>query len=301
MLVLLLFVPFKVPAAEKIPVAILLSHDSPPYRQALEGFRARLADFSANIAYQVLTVEQEDGLAEARAELKNNPPRLILALGTLATRAAIAESPAVPVVATLILDAGELKGVANATGVTLDFPMHVQWSWFRRLLPRARTLGVLYDPAVGRGAYREMEKLAAADGVKLVPAEAPTPEALPEALRSLPSSIDALLALGESRILSPQTAREILLYSFRNRVPFIGLSSSWVKAGGLYALDRDYADMGRQCADMAGAILKGGVRASEIPPARPRKTLYAINLKTAEHMKLEFPDEVVRDAAEVFR
>jgi putative ABC transport system substrate-binding protein len=280
-------------------VAVLLSHDATPYRQALEGFQARLAEQAGEIVYEKWVVDREERLAEALAHLEKKPPKLILTLGTPATRAVIAENDAVPIVATLIIDTGDLKG-ANATGVGLEFPMETQWRWFRRLLPKVRGLGVLFDPASGRRRYRELEKLAGDDRVELAPAETPTPEYLPEALKSLPSSLDALWGLGESRVLSPQTAREILLYSFRNRIPFIGLSNSWVKAGGLYALDRDYLDLGRQCAEMANAILKGAP-VSSIPPATPRKVLYSINLKTAEHMKLEFPEEIVRGAQEVFR
>lgn len=280
-------------------VAVLLSHEAAPYQQTLEGFQARLAEQAGAIAYETWTVEQDERLAEALAHLEKKPPKLILALGTLATRAVVAQNYSVPVVSTLILDAADIKG-ANATGVSLEFPMDTQWRWFRRLLPKVRSLGVLFDPAGGRRRYRELEKLAGDERLELSPAETPTPEYLPEALKNLPSSLDALWGLGESRILSPQTAREILLYSFRNRIPFIGLSNSWVKAGSLYALDRDYRDLGQQCAEMAYAVLKGAP-ASSITPTTPRKVLYSINLKTAEHMKLEFSEEILRGAQEVFR
>ncbi|NJD07220.1 MAG: hypothetical protein FIA97_12100 [Methylococcaceae bacterium] len=182
----------------------------------------------------------------------------------------------------------------------MDFPVTTQWQWLKRLLGNVRAFGVLYDPALGTDDVEELKRLAGRDNVALEAAGGSVPEALPDALKQLPSTIGALWGLGESRLLSPQTAREILLYSFRNRVPLVGLSSSWVKAGALYALDRDYDDLGRQCAEFADQILKGKP-ASSIPPATPRRVLYSLNLKTAEHMKLEFPDEVIRNAAEVFR
>jgi putative ABC transport system substrate-binding protein len=286
-------------AASRQTIAVLFSHEAPPYQQALEGFQSRLSEQGLEASYDRWSVEGDEQLAAALARIEKNPPKLILALGTRATRAAIAAHYATPIVATLIFDAGELKGAANATGVTLEFPIETQWHWFKRLLPQVRNLGVLYDPTQGRRYYRELEKQAANERVELTPAEAPAPEYLPDALKSLPSSLDALWGLGESRVLSPQTAREILLFSFRNRVPFIGLSSSWVKAGSLYALDRDYSDLGRQCADMAASIFKGAP-VSSLPPTAPRKVIYSLNLKTAEHMKLEFSDEIVRNAHEVF-
>ncbi len=95
-------------------------------------------------------------------------------------------------------------------------------------------------------------------------------------------------------------AQAILLYSFRNRMPFSGLSASWVKAGALYALERDYEDMGAQCAEMAEKVARGR-RPASLPPAKPRKVVYTLNLKTAEHLKLSLPPELVEGAAEVYR
>lgn len=281
-------------------VAVLLSHDAPPYRDALEGFKAQLTHLGVQPGYREWVVEQPDQLATALAQVEQQKPNLILSLGTVATQAIADRHLATPVVATLIFNAASLRASANVTGVGLDFPVTTQWQWFKRLLGNVRVFGVLYDPALGTDDVEELKRLAGRDNVALEAAGGSAPESLPEALKHLPPNIGALWGLGESRLLSPQTAREILLYSFRNRVPLIGLSSSWVKAGALYALDRDYQDLGHQCAEFADQILKGKP-ASSIPPATPRRVLYSINLKTAEHMKLEFPEEVIRNAAEVYR
>mgnify|MGYP000844861521 CR=1 FL=1 len=84
------------------------------------------------------------------------------------------------------------------------------------------------------------------------------------------------------------------------KVPLAGLSASWVKAGALYALDRDYLDIGNQCGDIAGKIL-GGTSASSLAPIFPRKVTYSVNLKTAGAMNLELPQDVVRGATHIFQ
>jgi putative ABC transport system substrate-binding protein len=81
---------------------------------------------------------------------------------------------------------------------------------------------------------------------------------------------------------------------------FSGLSASWVKAGALYALERDYEDLGAQCAEMALKVLDG-TRASALPPVMPRKVGYALNARTAEHLKLRLTPELLDGAVEVFR
>jgi putative ABC transport system substrate-binding protein len=126
-----------------------------------------------------------------------------------------------------------------------------------------------------------------------------TPRDIPGALNRLAGAVDVLWGLADHVVLSPETAQPLLLFSLRNRIPFVGLSASWAKAGALYALDRDYGDLGAQCGELAMAILDGRPPES-LPPASPRKVVYAINLKTARHMKITLPDGLVRGAAEVF-
>ena len=68
--------------------------------------------------------------------------------------------------------------------------------------------------------------------------------------------------------MTPQTAEPILLSTLKNKIPLVGLSSSWVKAGALYALDRDYVDIGLQSGELAGQTTEWSQReiaSSRIP------------------------------------
>ena len=89
------------------------------------------------------------------------------------------------------------------------------------------------------------------------------------------------------------------MFSFRNRIPLIGLSSAWVKAGSLFSLERDYNDVGAQAAELALKIA-GGVSPSSLPPQTPRKAGYVLNRRTAEHMKLELPEGMIDGADRTF-
>ena len=100
-------------------------------------------------------------------------------------------------------------------------------------------------------------------------------------------------------VINAETARSVLLFSFRNRLPFFGLSTAWVKAGALFSLERDYRDIGHQCADLTTAILHGQAPAN-LPPQSPRKVLYCLNRRTAEQMKVEFPASLWRQAKTVY-
>lgn len=282
-------------------ILVLQSHDSLPYQQTLEGFKTSLATHGVNADYEVHIVSN-DTEAEAFWRLKQNrPPTLILTLGTPATRASLALEHSIPMVAGLLLDTAELRKNPNATGVGLNFPATLQWLWFRRLLPEARQVVLIYDPLHGSALFQSLQQLARTDGVTLTPAPASEPEDLAIVMQNLPAQFDALWVLDSTAAFNPATVRELLLYSFRNRTPLIGLSAQWVKAGAFYALDWDYADLGAQSAELAWNILQNGATPTSLPPHEARKVRAVLNTKTAEHMKLQVSDHWLSEIGEVFQ
>jgi putative ABC transport system substrate-binding protein len=60
--------------------------------------------------------------------------------------------------------------------------------------------------------------------------------------------------------------KALLLFSFRHKLPLIGLSEAWVQAGALYALDWDYRELGAFCGRLALRQLPGARVATPTPP-----------------------------------
>lgn len=126
-----------------------------------------------------------------------------------------------------------------------------------------------------------------------------SPRQLPAALEALAHRTDALWGIPDQLVITPQTARYLLLFSFRNRIPFIGLSPAWVKAGALFSLEWDYRDIGLQCAGQALQIL-GGAPTEDVPVQAPRQVRYVLNRRTAEQMKISLPASLEKAAARVY-
>lgn len=278
----------------------MISNDSAPYRETLGGFQEYLrrqglqSDFSIyNLNDNAMTAEK------AVQEIRKNRAGLILTLGTLATEASLEKIRDMPVVAGLILKANKVNNTDNATGVILEFPLETQFKMIRRVLPEVKTVGVIYNPKENKEMIRAASKVARDMGLSLDAQEVNTPQDLPPALEKLANSADVLWGVADNLVLTAQTAKHILLFSYRNKIPFIGLSSTWVKSGALYSLDRDYADIGIQCGEMAIKILQGST-AGSIPPAVPRKVIYSVNLKTAQYMKLNIPEAVIKNAHQIY-
>ncbi len=284
----------------KPAVVVLISHDAAPYREALGGFERSLAQRGIDVDLDVVALQGDaTKVAPAMLKAKRDGAVLVFAMGLVAAQAALAENSDIPLVAGLILSADPLKKRANSTGVVLEIPMNLQFEWLQRLMPPDTTVGVLYNPAQNRQKIQAAEGAAREMGLKLVTFQVDTPQTLPDVLETVAKRVDVLWGIPDSVVVSPETAKTLLVYSFRNRIPFIGLSSAWVKAGALFALDWDYQDVGSQCGEMAVRILKGA-RAGSIPPESARRITYSVNLKTAREMRVVLKESVISGAANVY-
>lgn len=281
-------------------IAVLVSSKDAPYGEALKGFQGFLRKQARETDFEVYELEgNADNAHVAVQKIEQGGVRMVVTLGSLATEAALREISDLPIVACMVLRTDSLTRAPNATGVGLEFPLETQFSWLQRLLPQARSIGVLYNPDENGRRVEDAARIAKKLGLRLDAQEVDEPQEIPAALNSLSKNADVLWGVADKLALSPLVAKNILLFSFRNRIPFIGLSSTWVKAGALYSLDWDYADIGAQCGELAVRVLEGAPPSS-IPPASPRKVMYSLNLVIARQLKIKFSDEIVRGAQHVY-
>lgn len=280
-------------------VLVLLGQDAAPYQEALEGLRRTLRRNELPIEVEVEALQGDAEKArDAVRRARETGVTLLMTLGSVATQAAVRDAAGIPIIAGLILNTEDLGTSRNATGVVLEFPVETEFRFLQRLLPRQKRIAVLYNSPENQNRVDAAGRTARALGMSLRARRLESPRDLPEALDSLSGEAEVLWGVADQVVLNPQTAQPILLFSLRHRIPFVGLSLTWVKAGALYALDRDYADIGAQCGELALRIMQGTPPAA-IPPVPPRKVLYALNLKTARHLNIDIPGAVVRAAQTV--
>ncbi|MGE0683727.1 MAG: ABC transporter substrate-binding protein [Candidatus Binatia bacterium] len=291
----------EVVTAAEFRIAVVTSQEAPPYQEIITGARHYLESRGVKAVWTIHALRGDATKAAMVAEaLKSDGADLLLTLGSLATRAIVRVQPALPLLASLVVTTEELTGATNATAVVLEFSVETQLYWLRRLLPHQQRIGVLFNLHENQRLVAAATRVAATLGLTLFPYEVSTPQDLPAALDAVAKRADVLWSIPDQTVLSPETAEHLLTFSFRNRIPFTGLSAAWVKAGALYALDRDYGDIGAQCGELAEKILRG-TPANSLPPVGPRRLLYSVNLKTASHMKLDIPEDLLAGAQQVFR
>ncbi len=118
-------------------------------------------------------------------------------------------------------------------------------------------------------------------------------------MEKIKDKVDVLWGIPDNIVYSPRTSRSILLFTFKNKLPLIGISAPWVQSGALYALERDYSDIGIQCGEMAVKSLSG-MAPESIPAEHPRRVVYHLNMKTAKHMGVVFEEELTKKADKLY-
>ena len=289
-------------ASEGTPphVVILVSHQGKPYDDGLQGFLDALSAKGIQVRHEIFQFNGDEKIADqVIAKLDRKTVDLILSLGSLATKASVKNTDGIPIVAGLFLDSDFLKTKSNVTGVAMEFPLELQLQWIARVLPGCKNVGAIYSTALA-ARIGQAEKAAKQAGMELRAEGIKTPSELPLAMDSLAKRAEVLWGMPDEMVFNPQTAKHILLYSFRNRIPVVGISDAWVKAGALFALSWDYMDLGRQCGEMAAQILQG-TSPQALPLSYPRKVSMVLNLKTALQLKIDIPEAVLQSAQEVYR
>lgn len=291
-----------VTGAEEL-IIVLKSLQVQPYETALNSFKNTLTGkgYDLNIEEYVLqdNVKPKHSLL---ADIKRKNPRLIVTLGSAATSLVAEEIKEIPVIFCMVLNptaSGFVRSINapdnNVTGASLDIPLRVQFQAIRTVLPTAKTVGVIYSPQETESVIQEARKAATEIGLELVSIPIVSEEEVPKALRTLNGKVDALWSVADSKVFSSASTEFILLHTLRNKIPFMGLSPAFVKAGALMALAADYREVGTQCGGLAGRVLSGE-DPSALPVTKPQTITMYVNLKTADILGLKIPTDSMKGA-----
>ncbi len=105
--------------------------------------------------------------------------------------------------------------------------------------------------------------------------------------------IDALWILPDDTILAPEVVQYMLLFSYRHKVPLLGLSERHAQMGALLSLSfASSEDIGRQAGELANSILEGKT-AGEIPYTTARLVKLIVNLRAAQKLGIEIPKSII--------
>jgi len=282
-------------------VAVLLSAKVSDYEDALKGFREATQ-------HDIAVVMDMDGdldrgrkqLAEIEQKVK---PDLIFAVGVWALQTVITRPPSVPVVYAMVLNPPSVLGAdaKNVTGASMNVPVEQPIRLFKQLGPNVKRIGVLFNRNRTGYLVRQAQTVAREEGLELVTREVTSPKDVVAALESLQDGIDALWIVPDETTLSQAVVQQMLLFSYRRRIPLLGLSDRHAQMGALFSLSfASGEDIGRQAGELAQSVLAGRA-ASGIPYTNARKVYLTVNLKAAQKLGLEIPPAILSRASNVIQ
>jgi putative ABC transport system substrate-binding protein len=244
-------------------------------------------------------------LPRLAAELAALKPAVFIATGALATDAALAATPDVPVVAL-----GDLVAAGHAaqlgrpggrvTGVSfLPGPLNAKrLELLAGVLPKGSAVLNLGDPDSVVG-MRSVEAAGRLLGLQLHAAYVRTPAQIEAAFADARQQRLAGVNVLNSPFLSAEHARIIALAAAA-RLPAIYQWPESAAEGGLMGYGPSLPAMFRQLAGHAARIL-GGAKAAELPIEQPTRFELVVNLKTARALGIVIPQSLLLRADEVIQ
>lgn len=278
--ILLCLLPSAVAAAE---VAIVLSERGGVYEEVAEALRSRLEP--------EIKVSLHD---TATMDVPAFKPDFFVAVGAKAAQALAARPATAPLLVTLLprlaferLAAGRKRDAPPLSALFLDQPYARQMRLIRLALPAAKRIGVLL--ADDHPHFGELRAAARNSQLHLQVQHVGQEAEIAQALQRLLPDVDLLLALPEPAVFNAGTIQMILLSTYRQRIPLIGFSAAYTRAGAILSLHSTPQQIGRQAADMLRSALSSGGRLPA--PQFPHEYRISTNPHVARSLGLALEDE----------
>jgi len=272
--------------------------------QAREGFIDALKDNgyidgeNIKIDYQNAQGDQSN-LSTISDRFISNKCDLILAIATPAAQAIAGKTTEIPILATAITDFEAARLVksndapgGNVTGTTDMNPIKEQIDLLVKLVPDAKTVGVLYTSSEDNSilqasiAKEAIENL----GLKYVEVTVTNSNDVQQATQSIVEQCDAIYIPTDNVFASAMPVVHGI--TSQSKTPVICGEAGMVESGGLATLGINYYDLGYQTGEMAIKILKGEAEPATMSIESATGFDFAINGAVAEEIGIEIPEDL---------
>lgn len=264
-------------------VLIIADAQLKPVMEASQGIRKTLRASTRTFA----PGEVKGSLA---AVLQRENARLVIALGREALSEALSLPSPIPVIYGMVVTPPPINR-PNTAGFYLATPSSTYSDLIRNHLPVLKHVAVVSSNAF-------LSILAGNLSAPIIPHPVKNAAEFVSTLKRLTSS-DAILLLPDSSVMSSAAMEEAFLFSFRQRIPLLGVSERHVKEGALLALVVDMVNSGKVMGEYATRALKSG-NLGQPPASPPQKFDLYLNLDTARKMRISIPDELIRMARKTY-
>jgi len=207
----------------------------------------------------------------------------------------------VPLLAVLVPEAvfearqaGSQVGGRPFSAALLDQPPGRLLALIKRALPQYQRIGVLSGPQTRR-IFDVLDKEAQTRGLRLRKTRSANgAEEIYPALKQAIDESEVILALPDPLIYNSASLQNILLTTYRARIPLVAFSPAYVKAGAVLAVYSTPPQVARRAAEMLRQWQPG----RSLPaPQKPREFEVAVNERVAASLALwiDAPNLIIDD------
>jgi putative ABC transport system substrate-binding protein len=286
---------------EAAAVAVLYPDVREPYRAVfqslVEGMQLELGPRLRS--YQI---SDEADLSDLRRWLEQERPGAIIALGSGGLDAATRLRTHIPVVVGALLLTQETEEPVSA-GISLAADPQQLFARLKALVPGIQRVFVVYNPEHNAWLVDLAKQAAERQHIELVAYRASDLRsaviryrAIVDEARSL---TDAIWLPLDSTTVDERVVLPLLLEAaWDKRLVIFSSNPAHAQRGALFSVYPDNVALGRRLADMAMTVERGGQRLPTVVPLRELKM--AVNLRTADHLGLQFTPSQQKEFGLVF-
>lgn len=296
------------PKAAKVNVGIVQLVEHAALDAANKGFVDGMAKKGykegENVAYDRQNAQaDQSNLQNIAHRFVNNKVNLICAIATPAAQTMANVAPDIPIVATAVTDYKAAKLIkddkkpgTNVTGTTDMNPVADQLELLLKIVPDAKTVGVIYCSSEVNSQMQAdlLKEHAAKKGIAVKEATVSNVNDIQQAARSLVGSVQAIYVPTDNVLASAMPT--LATVTREAKLPVICGEGGMVKAGGVATLGVDYYKLGVQTGEMAADILAGKAKPAEMPIQAQKEFKVIINAKEAELVGAKIPADLLKEA-----
>lgn len=299
-------------AVQAQTVKVLSIVDHPALDAIRDGVREELKsagyDADKNLKWEYQSAQGNTGTAAQIArKFVGDQPDAIVAIATPSAQAVVAATKTVPVVYSGVTDpvaAQLVKGWGpsgtNVTGVSDQLPLDKQVALIKRVVPKVKTVGMVYNPGEANSVVvvKEMKALLAKEGLALREAAAPRTVDIGPAARSLAGKVDVIYTSTDNNVVSAYEA--LVKVAHESKIPLVAADTDSVKRGAIAALGINYRDLGHQTGKIVARILKGEKPGTIASQTSDKLELF-VNPGAAQKQGATLSQDLIKEAKQVIQ
>ena len=270
----------------------------------VDGLKSKGFEEGKNIKFDRQNAQGDQSNLQTIAQrFVSNKVNLVCAIATPAAQTMANATKDIPIVGTAITDYKVAELVkdnsqpgTNVTGTTDMNPVEAQIDLLVKIMPKARTVGFIYNSSEVNSQLQIdlAKKAAAARGLKTVEATVSSVNDIQQAAQSLVGKADALYVPTDNVLASAMP--NLIKITDEAKIPVFCGEAGMTKAGGVATLGIDYYKLGFQTGEMAADILSGKAKPQNMAIQAQKTFTVTLNEAQIKKLGLTVPDDILKEA-----